>query len=187
MKIIDEIEESKLYKKILINPWSYTVGAILLALLALLHIAILETSWVASGSFTVWGGKLLYNLGIDVPKWKYFIANPGLKRSLVIPILKNGPALRNIGIILGALIASLLASEFKITKIKNKKQVIGAIAGGFLMGIGSRIASGCNVGAFFSSLLSFSLTGWFFGIATFIGALIGSKIFVEYIIKSNKK
>lgn len=183
MEIIEKIEKNKIYNKIFVEPWSYNVGAILLAILALSHIVILGTSWVASGSFTVWGAKIFYFLGVDVTKWKYFINNPGLKRSIFIPILENGPALRNIGIILGALIMALLASEFKITKIKNKKQIIGAIIGGFLMGIGSRIASGCNVGAFFSALLSYSLTGWFFGISTFIGAAIGSKILINYIMK----
>ena len=183
MEIFNNIEKNKFYRKILVNPWSYTTGAVLLALLALAHIAVFETSWVVSGSYTVWGGKLLYSLGIDVPKWKYFIANPGLKRSLMIPVIRNGTALRNIGIMLGALIASLLASEFKISRIRNKKQIIGAVAGGFLMGVGSRIASGCNVGAFFSALMSFSVTEWFFGIASFIGAAIGSKILLNYIIK----
>ncbi len=183
MEFFERLDENRLYRKIMINPWSYTTGAILLALLALTHIAVLETSWVVSGSFTVWGGKLLYSLGIDVPKWKYFIENPGLKRSLLIPILKNGASLRNIGIILGALTASLFASEFKISKIRNRKEIVGAVLGGFLMGVGSRIASGCNVGAFFSAVMSFSLTGWIFGIAAFIGAAIGSKIFLNYIIK----
>ncbi len=183
MEIFKNLEENKFYRKIMVNPWSYTTGAILLSLLALFHIAVFETSWVVSGSFTVWGGKLLYSFGVDVPKWKYFIVNPGLKRSIMIPIIRNGTALRNIGIILGALIAALLASEFKISKIRNKRQIIGAAAGGLLMGIGSRIASGCNVGAFFSALMSFSLTGWFFGMATFIGAAIGSKLLLDYIIK----
>lgn len=183
MKIFENIAENKFYKKIFINPWTYTTGAVLLAILALAHIVVFETSWVVSGSFTVWGGKMLYSLGIDVPKWKYFIDNPGLKRSLMIPIIRNGTALRNIGIVLGAFIAALLASEFKISKIRNKKQIIGSVIGGFLMGIGSRIAAGCNVGAFFSALMSFSMTGWFFGIAIFIGAAIGSKIFLDYIMK----
>lgn len=183
MKFLEKMENSRLYRKIVIEAWTYKTGAVLLALLALAHIIIFETSWVVSGSYTVWGGKLLYNLGIDVPKWKYFVENPGLKRSLMIPVIKNGASLRNIGIILGALLASLLASEFKISKIKNRKQIIGAAAGGFLMGVGSRIASGCNVGAFFSAIMSYSLTAWFFGISAFIGAIIGSRILLSFILK----
>ena len=183
MEVFEKISNNKIYRKIAVNPWPYTIGGILLALLALAHIALMDTTWVVSGSFTVWGGKLLYTLGIDVTKWKYFINNPGLKRSILVPVVRNGAALRNIGIIVGALIAALMASEFKISKIRNRKQVLGAIAGGFLMGVGSRIASGCNVGAFFSAVMSFSLTGWIFGISAFIGAVIGSRIFLKYIIK----
>jgi hypothetical protein len=36
----------------------------------------------------------------------------------------------------------LLASQFRIKKIKSFKQVVGAVAGGLLMGYGARIAYG---------------------------------------------
>ena len=93
------------------------------------------------------------------------------------------PLSYNIGIILGATLATLLASEFKIKKIKGKKQLFGAVLGGFLMGAGARLASGCNIAAFFSALSALSLTGWFYGLSAFAGAFIGSKILLNYIIK----
>ena len=89
----------------------------------------------------------------------------------------------NVGIIAGAALATLFASEFKLRKIKGKKQLFGAVAGGFLMGAGARFAAGCNIAAFFSALSALSLTGWFYGISAFAGAFIGSKILLNYIMK----
>lgn len=182
MKIFEDLNNNDLYRKIFIKPWSYRTGAILLALTGILHILLINSAWGISGAFTIWGGKIFQILGINVAEWRYFANSPNLLKSLETPILKSGGSIRNIGIILGALISSLLASEFKFSIIKNKKEIIGSIVGGFLMGIGARIASGCNIGAFFSAITSYSLTGWLFGIFTFIGAYIGSKIFLKYIM-----
>ncbi len=81
-----------------------------------------------------------------------------------------------LGIIFGALATTLLASGFKIKKIKSKKQIIAAIIGGLLMGYGARIAYGCNIGALYSGIASLSLSGWVFAIVMFCGAVVGSKL-----------
>ena len=44
--------------------------------------------------------------------------------------------MRNIGIILGALFATLMASQFKIKKLKSWRQVAAAVLGGLAMGYG---------------------------------------------------
>ena len=86
----------------------------------------------------------------------------------------------NIGIILGALIATLLASQFKFKKIKSLKQVVAAILGGLLMGYGARLAGGCNIGALFSGIASLSLSGWVFAVFLLAGAWIGSKLLAKF-------
>jgi hypothetical protein len=88
--------------------------------------------------------------------------------------------MRNLGIIVGALFATLMASQFKIKKIKNKKQIVAAILGGLLMGYGARIGFGCNIGALYSGISSLSLSGWIFGFAMFFGAMVGSKLLVKF-------
>ncbi|MCL6594490.1 MAG: MFS transporter [Alicyclobacillus sp.] len=52
------------------------------------------------------------------------------------------------------------------------RMVVGLLLGGILMGYGARIAFGCNIGAYFSGIATFSLHGW----EWFIGAMIGSVI-----------
>ncbi len=183
MEFFNRLSQNKTYKKIMKTPLSYETGAILLGITATVYLAIFKSAWSVSGPFTVWGAKILWLIGIDTTKWSYFIAHPGLKRAIVLPIFKSGGSVCNTGIIIGAALATLFASEFKIKKIKGKRQLLGAVIGGFLMGLGARFASGCNISALFSALSALSLTGWFFGLSVFIGSFIGGKILLKYIIK----
>jgi uncharacterized membrane protein YedE/YeeE len=45
-----------------------------------------------------------------------------------------------------------------------------------LMGYASRLAYGCNVGAFFSGISTGSLHGWVWFIAAFAGSLLGVRL-----------
>ncbi len=95
-------------------------------------------------------------------------------------ILNHPESWRNFGIITGALAATLLASGFKLKKIKSYRQVIAAVLGGTLMGYGARLAFGCNIGALYGGIASLSLSGWVFAIGMFGGAIVGSKLLVKY-------
>jgi uncharacterized membrane protein YedE/YeeE len=88
--------------------------------------------------------------------------------------------MRNIGIILGALFATLMASQFKIKKLKSWRQVAAAVLGGLAMGYGARIGFGCNIGALFSGISSFSVSGWVYFVFLFLGAWVGSKLLVKF-------
>ena len=52
-----------------------------------------------------------------------------------------------------------------------------ALIGGALMGIGSRLGLGCNVGAFFVRTANGDLSGWLFGLGMIGGAYVGVKFF----------
>jgi uncharacterized membrane protein YedE/YeeE len=47
---------------------------------------------------------------------------------------------------------------------------------GFLLGYSSRLAFGCNVGAFFSGISTGSLHGWVWFAAAFAGSVYGVKL-----------
>ncbi|OLN33223.1 protein of unknown function DUF395, YeeE/YedE [Desulfosporosinus metallidurans] len=88
----------------------------------------------------------------------------------------------NLGLLLGAFWATLVASQARFRPIRNKKFFFSALIGGMLMGYGARIAYGCNVGALLNGIASSSLTGWIFAIAVFLGTWIGSKLLVKYLL-----
>ena len=107
--------------------------------------------------------------------WAYF-ASEKAQHTLAAGFLHDGGSIRNIGIIVGA----LLASQFKIKKIKSIRQVVAAVLGGLLMGYGARMAHGCNIGALYSGIASLSLSGWIFAAFLMVGAFIGSKLLAKY-------
>ncbi|SRR6056297_231233 len=181
MNFFDKLRENNLYKKWFKNSYPYVLGGILLALFQIINFAVTGNPWGVSGVLANWGAWIFEIFGGSVENWHYF--NVRHYNSIMTESLFNSPkSMRNIGIIVGALIAALLASEFKFRRIKNKKQIIGAVIGGLLMGYGARIAFGCNIGALFSGISSLSLSGWIYGIFMFLGAIIGSKILVKYLI-----
>lgn len=154
-------------------------GAVLLSLFNIAIFASTGSPWGVSGTFANWGAWLYRLVGGNVDKWWYF-SSPGAQATLNNGILNHTGSWLNFGIVFGALLATLLASQFKFKKIKNLKQVVAAVLGGLLMGYGARLAGGCNIGALFSSIASLSLSGWVFAIFLFIGAFFGSKLLAKY-------
>lgn len=174
-----DIRKSKYYKMWFKDALPYITGAILLSIFQIFTLATTGNPWGVSGALAYWGAWLFEAVGGSVEKWYYF-SSEGAKAVLENGFLNHGASLRNIAVIFGALFATLMASQFKIKKIKNKKQIFAAVIGGLLMGYGARIGFGCNIGAFYSGIASFSLSGWVFGLALFIGAYFGSKILIKY-------
>jgi uncharacterized membrane protein YedE/YeeE len=135
--------------------------------------------WGVSGTFANWGAWLYRLFGGSVEKWYYF-SSSGAQATLDAGVLNHTGSLLDFGIIAGALLATLLASQFKFKKIKSLKQVVAAVLGGLLMGYGARLAGGCNIGALYSSIASLSLSGWVFALFLLAGAFIGSKLLAKF-------
>jgi len=179
VKFFDRVKKNDYYLKLLKNPITYVTAAVLLSLFQIVTLAVSQEPWGVSGVFANWGAWLYQAVGGNVDKWYYF-ASTGAQNTLNGGFLNHAGSWRNLGIIFGALAATLLASGFKIKKIKSKKQVFAASIGGLLMGYGARIAYGCNIGALFSGIASLSLSGWVFAVGMFLGAVVGSKLLVKF-------
>lgn len=177
--LIEKISKNEFYKKWFKDALPYVVGALLLSLFQVVTFATTGNPWGVSGVFANWGAWVFRALGGSVDNWYYF-SSPGAQATLNNGILQYADGWRNIGIIVGALFAALLASGFKIKKIKSWRQVVAACVGGLFMGYGARLAAGCNIGALFSAIASLSLSGWVFAIFLFAGAIVGSKLLVKY-------
>jgi len=174
-----DIKNNKFYQTWFKNAWSYVVGAILLSLFQIVTLATTDDPWGVSGAFANWGAWLYRLVGGNVDKWYYF-SSKGAQATLEAGLLRDPGSIRNFGIIFGALLATLMASQFKFKKIKTRRQILAAILGGLMMGYGARIAFGCNIGALFSGIASLSLSGWVFALFLFLGAMVGSKLLVKY-------
>jgi len=166
------------YEMFLKKEWSYITGGVLLAVVSTALILATGKAWGVTGGFTYWGAWILQAFGGQPENWAYFQEMSTSFAST--KFLSHPVTIWNFGIILGALVSVLLAAQFKLKKIKNRKQVVAAILGGLLMGIGARIALGCNIGAFFTAVPALSLHGWIFAALFFAGAAVGSKMLVKW-------
>lgn len=164
--------------KYLKKPWPYWVGGILLGIMNVVLLALLGISWQITSGFLLWGVGILQWFGFDPFTFEYFSHFQTYYEPIITKgnVFINQYTILNIAVIIGSLIATLLASQFKFKKIKSKKQFIAALLGGIMMGYGTRLAVGCNIGAFFSGIPSFSLHAWIFGVFVFLGAGIGVKL-----------
>lgn len=176
-----KLGDNGFYKKLMKEPLTYVSGAVLLAVFQIAHFATLESGWGVTSTFANWGAWLYKAIGGDVSTWSYF-ASEKSQALLANGFMNDGGSIRNLGIIFGALAATLFASQFKFKKIKSKKQVVAAILGGLLMGYGARLAGGCNIGALFTAIASLSLSGWVFAAFLLVGAFLGSRLLSKYFI-----
>lgn len=161
------------YHKFFVERWSFMTGGILLVFMAIVVILTTGRTWGVTSAFSTLGVAIYQGLGWDYtsPAFTKIVekVNGGL--------LNDGGTIRNIGIVIGATLGFLLAGRF-IFNFKFKfKDAAYYILGGFLMGFGARLANGCNIGALFSAIIVFSLSGWIFFIAITLGGIVGLKLF----------
>ncbi|KGG81296.1 transporter [Caloranaerobacter azorensis H53214] len=169
------------YHKFFVKRWSYYTGAVFIMIMFITILVTTGTSWGVTAVFAHWAAWFYQALGIvDVSNWEWFSGR--------MDVIKGGffnhpGSMRNMGIIIGALIAPLLAGHFSFKKDFRLKDVFFYAIGGLLMGYGARIALGCNVGALYSGLSNMSLSGWVFMPSLTLGGILGVKLTKKLNIK----
>ncbi|WP_096434923.1 YeeE/YedE family protein [Alteribacter populi] len=169
------------WKRMIRGAWPIWVAAIVLALFNALTLMVRGQPWGITGAFALWGSKVAQLLGIDVLQWGYW-AN-GNPQQLEESVFKDSTSVMNFGVMVGAFMAAAAGGIFSFTKKIPFKIAMASILGGMLMGYGARLAFGCNIGAYFGGIASFSVHGWLwmlFGmlgtyVALFIRPLFGLK------------
>ena len=127
--------------------------------------------WYVTTQEAQWVGWVFNKLGWNNMDNIYF----GLENGIPNPLI-NPADWMSLALIGGAAVMALLHNEFK-WKNTNAELAAWAIIGGTLMGIGSRLGLGCNVGAFFVRVSQGDFSGWLFGAGMIAGAYPGVKFF----------
>lgn len=166
-------EETTLSDRLFKQQWRPVTTALVIAGLFGLLYVVSGAGWGASTIHGKWVGSLLVTLGVSAESVGYVLPEGG--------IFNDAGSMQNIGIILGAALSFLLAGGFTQVfkqglKIKPLEAILFMI-GGVLMGVGSRLALGCNVGAFFTPVTNFSLSGWLFLGFLLLGGYAGNYIY----------
>ena len=150
------------------------LGALLLAVLYLVHLVVAGQPWGIVYGMGVWGAKAVSALGWDLSGDAFWGVAPHAQR-LVEPILADVTSVTNIGLIYGAIAASRWNGAPKFTAPSGRRLAAAAVAG-LVMGYSARMAFGCNVGAYLGGIASASLHGWVWFALAFAGSIVGVRI-----------
>lgn len=127
--------------------------------------------WYVTTQEAQWVGWVMHKLGWNNMDNIFFGYINGIPNPAINPA--DWMSLALIG---GAATMALLNNEFKFKK-PTRELAVWAIIGGFFMGIGSRLALGCNIGGFFVRAANGDPSGWLFGFGMIGGAFLGVKFF----------
>lgn len=163
------------WARLLRGPWPLVAGAVLLAVLNYATLALAGRPWGVTSAFALWGAKASLALGLDVSAWPFW-QGAANKAALAAPVANDITSVMDIGIMVGALAAAALAGKFAPVWKLPLKSLAAAVIGGLLLGYGSRLAFGCNIGAYFSGIASGSLHGWLWLVAAFAGNAAGTRL-----------
>lgn len=133
------------------------VGGVLLGVLSILIVA-WARPWGIVGGMRNWADWIFYGIGIipEAPEHPLFFSS----------------SIMDIGLLVGAFASALMAGQFAL-RTSPGLEIAKGFCGGILMGIGSALAMGCNVGAFYTTLINFSASGFTMMVGLIAGAYIG--------------
>jgi uncharacterized protein len=146
--------------------WPLLWGAIGLGLAALLILVLSGRPWALISAYALWGSKLVALTGEDVTFWGHWAANPTI---LEKSIFADTASVVDLGAFAGALLAAGLTGRFAFRGGLPLSGLAVALIGGIIMGFGARLSVGCNIGAFFSGIISGSMHGWVWGVFALAG------------------
>ncbi|ARU02534.1 YeeE/YedE family protein [Yoonia vestfoldensis] len=158
-------------------PARLWLAACAIALLAIGNLVIAGQPWGVVYGLGLWAAKGAVALGADLSGSAFWMADANALR-LGQSIFTDVTSLTNIGIIGGAAIVAVWRVGGLSARLPRlpARAWLAVIAAGFLMGYSSRLAFGCNVGAFFSGISTGSLHGWAWFVMAFLGAMIGVRL-----------
>ncbi|MBN06318.1 MAG: YeeE/YedE [Rhodospirillaceae bacterium] len=161
------------HRKIPRRMW---IAALAVAALAALHLIVSGQPWGVVYGLGLWTAKATQLFAMDLTG-SMFWAAPAQQVRLAQTIFSDVTSLTNIGLILGAFAIATWRGDLGRDRIKLPMIGWGtAIIAGLLMGYSSRLAFGCNVGAFFSGISTGSLHGWVWLVAAFVGSFLGVRL-----------
>jgi uncharacterized membrane protein YedE/YeeE len=161
--------------RVLRGSWPLWVGAVVIAALNAVVLLTSGSAWGITSAFALWGSKIYAAFGGDPSGWLFW-SGPRAASVLHGSVFNDLTSLTDFGVMVGALIASAAAGAFTLHRRIPGRLALGAVLGGIIMGYGSRMAYGCNIGAYLDGIASGSLYGWLWGVAALAGTWAGLRL-----------
>ncbi|MFB6090806.1 MAG: YeeE/YedE family protein [Halobellus sp.] len=148
------------------DSWDARTAGIGLALVASLWFWVYG-AWAITGSEAKWAGWLLAQAGVDVGSVEYWgsILFRGGDISVTVDMLMV------LSVVLGSFLAAKASGDFRIRWPKVER-LPNPVVGGLLMGVGSRLAPGCNIANLFSGVALLSLHSILAGAGIVLGTYV---------------
>lgn len=164
------------YNRLFVKPWTLAQGAVVLSILFTLLMGITKGGWGASTPYGIWFGKFLMMFGVSPESIAAFTKMPA--KVYILPFFEHAVSVQNFGIIVGTIIYLLTAGKFMKTFMSEMhltiREALLFALGGITMGLATRLANGCNVGALYTPIANFSLSGWIFLVFMVLGGIVGN-------------
>ncbi|MCV2875047.1 YeeE/YedE family protein [Rhodobacteraceae bacterium XHP0102] len=157
-------------------PRRLVIAAAVVALLAIGNLVVAGQPWGVVYGLGLWVAKGASAAGVDLaanPFWGSAAHAERIAQSLLTDVT----SLTNLGLIGGAFIVAAWRAGLSQPIPRLPALAWAAtIFAGLALGYSSRLAFGCNVGAFFSGISTGSLHGWVWFVAAFAGSVIGVRL-----------
>ena len=133
------------------RPWDPRTAALGITAMAVIWFTQVSIVGV-TGPEARWTGYLLSQVGVDAGSYEYWgsVLFQGQGVGVTVDMVMIG------FVIVGAALAALWSGDFSI-RVPKRRRLPNAIVGGTLMGAGSRLAPGCNIGNIYSGIAELSV------------------------------
>ncbi len=175
-----------IFEKIFIEPWKMYASVVGISAIFAFLLLFSQKGWSASSALGVWFGKFIMLFGVEAKTLEELTT-----KSYTLfenSVFTNYTSVQNFGIILGSATALMIAGTFNkkfIAGLKITPKGVATFAfGGFIMGLGTRFSNGCNVGALFTPIAEFSLSGWIYLVFVAVGGFAGNMFVKKFISKT---
>lgn len=158
-----EIDDWKAASK---RPWDPRTAALGITAVAVLWFAVHGIVGI-TGPESRWTAYILQSVGYDAEGLEYWgsilFAGEGVHVTTDMIMIAF--------VIVGAGVAALWSGDFRVRRPKTQR-LPNAVVGGLLMGFGSRIAPGCNIGNIYSGVASLSMHSFIAGAGIIVGVYV---------------
>ncbi len=151
------------------------IAAAALGVLGALNLVVAGQPWGIVYGLGLWGAKIVQALGIDLSH-NAFYGLPVQQAQLHASVLADNTSITDLGMLFGALLAAQRGGRLCPKLRVPPRAWVASVVAGLLMGYSSRLAFGCNVGAYFSGIATGSLHGWVWFACAFAGSLLGVRL-----------
>jgi uncharacterized membrane protein YedE/YeeE len=167
-------------------PTKMKISVVIISILFFILLYNTQKGWSATTAFGLWFANIVMLFGISSEDIAQFTHKS--VEFFNTSIFENSTSVQNFGIVFGSLLVLLFSNSFTskfISGLKiTPKGFITFAFGGFIMGFGTRLSHGCNVGALYTPIAEFSLSGWVYLVVVVTGGLAGNYILKNYINKT---